>query len=66
MKTVLRFADQLLSARVRAKKAQIAAYDPGDVEIVKNAQGQLTKMNAAGVAKILLEFEVEDAFENEP
>src|SRR5688572_7049739 len=62
-KTVLRFADQLLNARVRARKALIAAIDPRNVEAVEKAQGELAKMSTEGVAKILREFGADDANE---
>ena len=58
MQTVLRFADRLHRARIRAMKARIASLDPRDTDRLDAARLQLEQLEAGGVQRILREFKV--------
>jgi len=57
---VLRFADKLLNARVRANKARIAALDPRDTDDRTKGESKTERILVDGVPAILKEFRVSD------
>lgn len=59
---VLRFAEKLLNARVRANKARIAACDPRDTEDRTRGESKNKRMLDAGIPAILKEFGVPEIF----
>jgi hypothetical protein len=63
MKTVVRLAEQLHLARLRALKAQIASLDPRDTGRLEAAQQKLDQLRAGGVAEVLREFRVRAEFD---
>ena len=58
MKTVVRFAEQLHLARLRALKAQIASLDPRNTKGRDVAQQKLDQLAADGFTEILQKFKV--------
>jgi len=58
MKTVERFAEQLLLTRLRALKSNIASIDPRDTKGLEAAQRKVSELTAKGVLGVLSEFEV--------
>ena len=58
--TVLRLAERLLAARVKAKRAQITALDPRDTEQREQAERKLQQTMDAGLRRVLDEFAAPD------
>jgi len=58
MKTVERFAEQLLLARLHALKSHIASVDPRDTKGLEAAQRKVSELEAEGVPGVLSAFEV--------
>lgn len=58
MQTVLRFADRLHRARIRAVTARIASLDPTDTDLLDATRRKLEQLKAGGVQPVLREFQV--------
>lgn len=59
-KAVLRFAERLLTARVQAAKARVAAIDPRDEAGRRSAEEKINTMLSDGVDAILEEFHAKE------
>lgn len=57
---VLRFADQLLRARVKATKARVAALDPRMIDERDQIERRLKQLLDDGVRSIVDEFDAKD------
>lgn len=58
--TVLRFADRLLIARLKAQRAQVAALDPRNTDQLEQAKRKLQHMRDTGLRGVLGEFAAAD------
>ena len=58
METVLRFAEKLLLARLRALKGNLASLDPRDFNEREAVQSRISEVTAEGVTAVLSEFKV--------
>ena len=58
METVLRFAEKLLVARLRALKGNLASLDPRDTKGLEAVQRKINDVSAEGVPTVLSEFKV--------
>ena len=58
METVLRFAEELLVARLRALKGNLSSLDPRDIKGREAIQWKVNEVTADGVPAVLNEFKV--------
>lgn len=65
MQTVLRLAEQLHRARIRALRAQIASLDPRESDRLDAALQKRDQLEAGGAQQILREFQVSSESDEE-